>query len=46
MEEFFARRRAGGINLPELSARQVEAFAILEKALNSEIRDGQEKRVP
>ncbi len=46
VEEFFVRRRVGAMNMPELSARQVEAFAILEKALNSEIKDGQENRIP
>ena len=45
VEEFFVRRRMGAIDLSELSARQVEAFAILEQALTSEIRDGQETRV-
>lgn len=45
VEEFFVRRRMGAFDFSELSARQVEAFAILEKALTSEIKDGQEKRV-
>ncbi len=36
VEEFFARRRLGAANLAELSARQVEAFVILEKALDGE----------
>lgn len=44
VEEFFVRRRLGAIDFSELSARQVEAFAILEKALTSEIKHGQEKR--
>jgi hypothetical protein len=34
----------GAIDFSALSARQVEAFAILENALTAEIRDGQEKR--
>jgi hypothetical protein len=34
----------GAIEFSVLSARQVEAFAILESALTAEIRDGQEKR--
>lgn len=34
----------GAIDFLVLSARQVEAFAILEKALTAEIRDAQEKR--
>ena len=44
VEEFFVRRRMGAIDFAVLSARQVEAFAILENALTAEIRDGQEKR--
>lgn len=44
VEEFFVRRRMGAIDFLVLSARQVEAFAILEKALTAEIRDAQEKR--
>jgi hypothetical protein len=43
VEEFFVRRRMGAIEFSELSARQVEAFAILEKALTTEIKHGQEK---
>lgn len=44
VEEFFVRRRMGAIDFSELSARQVEAFAILENALTAEISDGQQKR--
>jgi hypothetical protein len=44
VEEFFVRRRMGAIDFSMLSAKQVEAFAILENALTAEIRDGQEKR--
>jgi hypothetical protein len=44
VEEFFVRRRMGAIEFSELSARQVEAFAILEKALTTEVKHGQEKR--
>jgi hypothetical protein len=44
VEEFLVRRRMGSIEFSELSARQVEAFVILEKALTSEIKHGQEKR--
>jgi hypothetical protein len=44
VEEFFIRRRLGAIDFSELSAKQVEAFAILEKALTAEIKDAQEKR--
>jgi hypothetical protein len=41
VEEFFVRRRLGGVDFAELSARQVEAFAILEKALTARMNDGQ-----
>jgi hypothetical protein len=41
VEEFFVRRRLGGMDFAELTARQVEAFVILEKELASEISDGQ-----
>jgi len=33
VEEFFVRRRLGLMNEEHLTARQVEAFAILEKEL-------------
>jgi hypothetical protein len=33
VEEFLVWRRLGGINLAELSARQVDAFMILDRAL-------------
>jgi hypothetical protein len=36
IEEFFVRRRLGGMDFAELSARQVEAFVILEQALEGE----------
>jgi hypothetical protein len=39
VEEFLVRRRLGGIQIAELSARQVEAYLILEQALVSEIQD-------
>ena len=41
VEEFFVRRRLHGIEFSQLSARQVEAFLILEQALTSEMNDGQ-----
>ena len=41
VEEFFVRRRLGGMNFHELTAKQVEAFVILEKALAKEMNDGQ-----
>jgi hypothetical protein len=41
VEEFFVRRRLGGMDFGELSARQVEAFVVLEKALGTEmVSDG------
>jgi len=36
VEEFLVRHRLGGIDLSELSARQVEAFLVLEQALAAE----------
>lgn len=42
VEEFFVRRRLNGIQISELSARQVEAFLILEKALATEMSDEQQ----
>ena len=41
VEEFFIRRRLGAMDFAELTARQVEAFVILEKALVTEMNDGQ-----
>jgi hypothetical protein len=41
VEEFLVWRRLGGIQLAELSARQVDAFVILERAL-AEVRHGQQ----
>jgi hypothetical protein len=38
LEEFLVRRRLGWIGLEELSARQVEAFIILEQELGGEQR--------
>lgn len=40
LEEFFVHRRLGGPQASDLSARQVEAFAILETALAAERNDG------
>jgi hypothetical protein len=42
VEEFFVRRRLGAGDFASLSARQVEAFVILEKALAGEINDAQQ----
>lgn len=46
VEEFLVRRRLGSINICELTAKQVEAFALLEKALTAEIKDGKQNRRP
>jgi hypothetical protein len=44
VEEFLVRRRLGGMKLEELTARQVEAFLILEKALAREMKHGEHSR--
>jgi hypothetical protein len=42
VEEYWVRKRiGGGLRVEDLSARQVEAFVILEKALAEEKRNGQ-----
>ena len=41
VEEFLVRRRLRGLDWEGLSARQVEAFVILEKAFAAEMEDGQ-----
>ena len=41
LEDFFVRRRLGVRDLEGLSARQVEAFVILEKELAMENNNGQ-----
>ncbi len=46
VEEFFVRRRLGGLDFEELSARQVEAFVILERALAAERNDEQHDTRP
>jgi hypothetical protein len=38
VEEFFIRKRLGLMDEEHLTARQVEAFAILEKELAAEIK--------
>jgi hypothetical protein len=42
VEEFFVRRRLRALDGEELSARQVEAFVILEKELAGEKNDGRQ----
>ena len=44
VEEFFVRRRFGAIDIRELTAKQVEAFALLEMLFTDEIKDGQQNR--
>ena len=39
VEDFLVRRRLGGINVSELSARQAEGFLILEQALAAELTE-------
>jgi hypothetical protein len=41
VEEFLVRRRLRALYTGELSARQVEAFVILEKAFRLEMDNGQ-----
>ena len=36
VEDFLVRQRLGGMDFQELSARQVEAFLILQQALTAE----------
>jgi hypothetical protein len=40
VEEFLVRRRLRAFDGEELSARQVEAFVILEKELAEEMKNG------
>ena len=44
VEEFLIRQRLGGVRAAELDARRVEAFLVLEKALEAETHDGQHTR--
>jgi hypothetical protein len=43
LEDFLVRRRLGGPPTAELSARQVDAFVILENTLR-EVNDGRQDR--
>ena len=40
VEEFFVRRRLGGVRVEELGAREAEAFLILDEELAREKADG------
>jgi hypothetical protein len=42
VENFLIRRKLGSIEVSELTAREAEAFVILESILAAEIRDGQQ----
>ncbi len=42
MEDFFLRRRLGATDLTRITARQADAFMVLEDAIAAEIRDGQQ----
>ncbi len=42
LEDFWMRRRLGGMALEELSGRQADAFTILETAVAAEMKDGQQ----
>ena len=41
VEDFLVRRKLGGLAASELSARQAEAFVVLESALTEEKRNGE-----
>jgi hypothetical protein len=43
VEDFLARRRLGGTAVAEMSARQVEAFVVLESALAEEKKHGERR---
>jgi hypothetical protein len=40
VEEFFVRKRLGGTDFDQLGARQIEAFVILERALEEDTDNG------
>ena len=44
LEEFLVRRRLGGLQFSQLTARQAEAFVMLEGLLVAEIKDGEQSR--
>lgn len=43
VEEFFVWKRLGAAAVGELSARQVEAFVVLENAMEREKRNGERR---
>jgi hypothetical protein len=42
VEEFFVRRSLGAMDFEALSAKQIEAFVILERELAAERNNGQQ----
>jgi hypothetical protein len=44
LEDFLVRRRLAGSRVEDLSARQVEAFMVLEQALAEERKNGRDQR--
>lgn len=44
LEDFLVRRRLGGYRMEDLSARQAEAFMVLEQALAEERKNGRAQR--
>ncbi len=42
VEEFWLRRRLGGFRADQLTAREAEAFFLLEQELAMEIKDGEQ----
>jgi hypothetical protein len=43
VEEFLLRKRLGSMDFSQLQARQVEAFAILEREFSLEMKNGQQR---
>lgn len=46
LEEFAFRRHLGGFHAADLTARQADAFVILERALAEELKDGRQPTGP
>ena len=42
LEEYFVRRRLSGMDLARLTARQADAFLVIEEAVAAEMRDAQQ----
>jgi hypothetical protein len=42
VEDFFVRWRFGRINLEEMTARETDAFLILEEAMTVEMKNGRQ----